>query len=271
MRARLLRVFALVVKELLALLRDPASRAVLIGPPIIQLIVFGYAATFELHHVPFVVYNQDQGQVSREIVARFAGAPSFDLLRPVHNQQAVEQAIDDKSALMALNIGPNFSADLERGRQAHVQIIRDGRNSNPAAIAMGYAQSIVTRFNQSQLAQHGMKPAVVINPATTVDLLIPVLDMVHHVLVMSVNPGFGGQRFIPYTLTKIRRLKELRQNMALTFRIEVDGGVDRDTVASVVDAGADMLVAGTAVFNGDGAEKEAHELLTLARKADPAA
>jgi ribulose-phosphate 3-epimerase len=121
------------------------------------------------------------------------------------------------------------------------------------------------------IRDYGMEPAVVINPATAVDLLIPVLPMVHHVLVMSVNPGFGGQRFIPYTLTKIRQLKELRQNMGLTFRIEVDGGVDRDTVASVVDAGADMLVAGTAVFNGDGVEKEAHALLNLARKADPAA
>lgn len=123
----------------------------------------------------------------------------------------------------------------------------------------------------SLISDYGMEPAVVINPATAVDLLIPVLPLVHHVLVMSVNPGFGGQQFIPYTLTKIRQLKELRQNMGLTFRIEVDGGVDRDTVASVVDAGADMLVAGTAVFNGDGVEKQARELLSLARKADPAA
>lgn len=121
------------------------------------------------------------------------------------------------------------------------------------------------------IRDYGMEPAVVINPATPVDLLIPVLPMLHHVLVMSVNPGFGGQRFIPYTLTKIRQLKELRQNIGLTFRIEVDGGVDRDTVASVVDAGADMLVAGTAVFNGNGVELEARELLTLAHKADPVA
>lgn len=118
---------------------------------------------------------------------------------------------------------------------------------------------------------YGMEPAVVINPATAVDLLIPVLPIVHHVLVMSVNPGFGGQRFIPYTLTKIRQLKELRHNMGLTFRIEVDGGVDRDTIASVVDAGADMLVAGTAVFNNGRVEEEARELLALARNADPAA
>ncbi len=140
------------------MLRDPASRVVLIGPPIIQLIVFGYAATFELKHVPFVVYNQDQGLLSREFIARFAGAPSFELLQPVGNQTALEQAIDDKSALMAMDIGPNFSADLERGRPAHVQIILDGRDSNTAAIAMGYVQSIVTRFNQTQLVQHDMKP-----------------------------------------------------------------------------------------------------------------
>ena len=65
------------------------------------------------------------------------------------------------------------------------------------------------------IAQHGMQPAVVINPATRVDLLIPILGMVHHVLVMSVNPGFGGQSFIPYSLKKIRRLKELRQELGL--------------------------------------------------------
>src|SRR5277367_4056973 len=63
------------------------------------------------------------------------------------------------------------------------------------------------------IAHHGMQPAVVINPATPVDLLIPILGMVHHVLVMSVNPGFGGQTFIPYSLIKIRRLKELRQEL----------------------------------------------------------
>ena len=167
MRARLLRVFALVVKELLALLRDPASRAVLIGPPIIQLIVFGYAATFELKHVPFIVYNQDQGQLSREFVAHFAGAPSFDLVQFVYDQRTVEQAITNKTALMAMDIGPTFSSDMERGQPAHVQIILDGRDSNTAAIAMGYVQSIVARFNQAHVAQLGMKPppAVILDRA----------------------------------------------------------------------------------------------------------
>jgi ribulose-phosphate 3-epimerase len=117
------------------------------------------------------------------------------------------------------------------------------------------------------IAQHGMQPAVVINPATEVDLLIPILGMVHHVLVMSVNPGFGGQSFIPYSLKKIRRLKELRQELGHSYRIEVDGGVAHDTIAQVVEAGADLLVAGSAVFADGRAEQNARELLQAAQLA----
>ncbi len=135
MRLVLQRVVGLAIKELLFLLRAPASRAVLIGPPIIQLVVFGYAATFDLKHVPFVVYDQDQGRLSRDFVARFAGSPSFDLVRTVNNQNALAQAIDEQSALMAIDIDPNFTSDLERGRTAHVQLILDGRDSNTAALA----------------------------------------------------------------------------------------------------------------------------------------
>ncbi len=88
------------------------------------------------------------------------------------------------------------------------------------------------------IAQHGMEPAVVINPATEVAVLRPILGMVHHVLVMSVNPGFGGQKFIPYSLIKLRQLRELRQELGLSYRIEVDGGVAHDTLAAVVENGA---------------------------------
>lgn len=118
------------------------------------------------------------------------------------------------------------------------------------------------------IAQHGMKPGVVINPATEVDLLIPVLGMVHHVLVMSVEPGFGGQSFIPYSLKKIRRLKELRRELGLSYRIEVDGGVAHDTIAQVVEAGAELLVAGNAVFGEGKPEEDARALLQAARKAE---
>ena len=117
------------------------------------------------------------------------------------------------------------------------------------------------------IGDHGVKPAVVINPATPVDTLIEVLPMVHHVLVMSVNPGFGGQKFLPLALDKIAYLAELREAMGLNFRIEVDGGVAHDTVAQVVEAGADMLVAGSAIFGDGGAERNAREFLDLARAA----
>ena len=118
------------------------------------------------------------------------------------------------------------------------------------------------------IGDHGVKPAVVINPATPVEMLIEVLPMVHHVLVMSVNPGFGGQKFLPLALDKIEHLAELREEMGLNYRIEVDGGVAHDTVARVVEAGADMLVAGSAIFApGDPAqtERNAREFIEAAR------
>ena len=121
-----------------------------------------------------------------------------------------------------------------------------------------------------QIVHHGMLPGVVINPATPVDTLIEVLPMLHYVLVMSVNPGFGGQKFLPLALDKIAHLAELREEMGLNFRIEVDGGVAHDTVAQVVEAGADMLVAGSAIFAPGKTEQNAQEFLTLARAVAPA-
>ncbi|WP_353067697.1 ribulose-phosphate 3-epimerase [Tunturibacter psychrotolerans] len=118
-----------------------------------------------------------------------------------------------------------------------------------------------------QIVHHGMLPAVVLNPATLVDTLVEVLPMLHHVLVMSVNPGFGGQKFLPLALDKIAHLVELRDEMGLNFRIEVDGGVAHDTVAQVVEAGADMLVAGSAIFSPGKTEQNAVEFLKLARAA----
>lgn len=118
-----------------------------------------------------------------------------------------------------------------------------------------------------QIEQHGMLPGVAINPATPVDSLIEVLPMVHYVLVMSVNPGFGGQKFLPLALEKIAYLAEIRKQMGLNFRIEVDGGVAHDTVAQVVEAGADMLVAGSAIFSPGKTEENAANFLKLARTA----
>jgi ribulose-phosphate 3-epimerase len=107
----------------------------------------------------------------------------------------------------------------------------------------------------------------VINPATPVDTLTEVLDFVDYVLVMSVNPGFGGQKFIPSTLHKMRQLVEIRRQRGLAFRIEVDGGVALDTVSDVVRAGAEILVAGNAVFGIGDPRKNAEALLKAATEA----
>jgi len=120
------------------------------------------------------------------------------------------------------------------------------------------------------ISEHNVLPGVVINPATPVETLIEVLPMVHYVLVMSVNPGFGGQKFLPLSLHKIAALAEIRAAWGLKFRIEVDGGVAHDTVASVVEAGAEMLVAGSAVFQRGKTELNARKLLKLARAAEAA-
>src|SRR5579864_4239073 len=114
---------------------------------------------------------------------------------------------------------------------------------------------------------HGALAGVVVNPATPVDTLSEVLDIVDYVLVMSVNPGFGGQKFIPGAVHKIRRLAELREQRRLNYRIEVDGGIALDTVGDVVRAGAEILVAGNAVFGSGDPKKNAEGLLKAATEA----
>ena len=101
----------------------------------------------------------------------------------------------------------------------------------------------------SMIREHGCKPGAVINPATPVSMLSEVLGNLDHVLVMSVNPGFGGQKFIRGTLEKIRQLKLTRERYNLAFRIEVDGGVGPENVTDLVRAGAEILVAGTSIFH----------------------
>jgi ribulose-phosphate 3-epimerase len=117
------------------------------------------------------------------------------------------------------------------------------------------------------IRSHGAQAGVVINPATPVETLSEVLDIVDFVLVMSVNPGFGGQKFIPSVVHKIRRLADLRADRGLHYRIEVDGGIALDTVAEVVRAGAEILVAGNAVFGTGDPTSNARKLLKAATEA----
>ena len=149
------RLIALIRKEFLALLRDKASRMVLIGPPLIQLLVFSYAATFDLNHIPFVVINEDPGLAGQQLVARFAGSPSFDQIATLPSTAGMAELIDRRAALLAVHVDRNFSRNLAQGRPAPLQVVIDGRNSNTAAIALSYVGDIVLGFNTEWTATHG--------------------------------------------------------------------------------------------------------------------
>lgn len=117
------------------------------------------------------------------------------------------------------------------------------------------------------IQSHGARAGVVINPATPVQMLEEVLDVVHHILVMSVNPGFGGQKFIPSSLDKVQKLVQMRTARNANFRIEIDGGIATDTIADAVRAGVEILVAGNAVFGKGDPRENTQRLLKLATEA----
>ena len=117
------------------------------------------------------------------------------------------------------------------------------------------------------IRERGRGAGAVINPATPVESLSEVLDRVDHILVMSVNPGFGGQSFIPNALEKIQKLRKMRERYNLNFRIEVDGGVDLGNVAQIVRAGAQILVAGTSIFHTADPAAAVHSLRQAATEA----
>jgi len=159
------QVLALIVKELLAVLRDGKSRSVLISPPLVMLILFGYAATFDLDRVPIAIYNQDASEASRDLVAHFLGAPTFRLVATLHSSQEIDALIDSRKIALALVIDPRFTRDLLTGRPAPVQAILDGRNSNAALLIEGYANAILSDFSTAWAAAHGAA-----NPPATLDI-----------------------------------------------------------------------------------------------------
>ncbi len=149
------RIVALMIKEFLALLKDKKSRFVIIIPPVLQLLVFGYAATYDLKHVPYALYNEDQGSLSRELAAKFSGSPTFmEQSRLMHDEQ-IAPLINDKKVLLVVHIGPQFTRDLLNGHTASVQIIADGRNSNTAMLALNYVNSTINQMNEEWSQRFG--------------------------------------------------------------------------------------------------------------------
>jgi len=132
----------MLVKEFIQMLRDPKTRFVLYGPPLVSILVFGYAATFELHHVRIAALDLDHSYESREFLSHFAATPYFDLHYTLVRRDQVKALIDRGDAVAAIQIDPGFARLLRKGQTAPVQVIVDGSNSNTALIALGYLNQI---------------------------------------------------------------------------------------------------------------------------------
>jgi len=158
LKQALRRILALAVKELLAVLKDRKSRIILVVPPLLQLFVFGYAASFDLNDIPVAIYNEDRGAASRELVARIVGSPHFHLHSHLDQDGQVAALIDTREVLIVLHLGERFSSALYSGDTAPVQVIIDGRNSNTALLVQGYLRDIVTEFNLQWSRRNGRPP-----------------------------------------------------------------------------------------------------------------
>lgn len=133
--------------------------------------------------------------------------------------------------------------------------IEDFVTENTEYITVHQEASVHLDRTLNYIKSFGKKAGVALNPATSVSAIENVLEIVDMVLIMSVNPGFGGQKMIPYTLSKIEELKEIRKNRNLKFCIEIDGGVNLDNLNDVLSAGTDIIVAGSSVFKAEDIKK----------------
>lgn len=153
--AFVLRVAGLCRKELLAVLKDPASRVILVVPVVMQSLLFGYAATYDLNQVDYAVLDQSRSTASAALIARFDGSHAFRRAATLRSVDEIAPLIDNEKVLLVLHVGPRFAQQLEAGETAPVQLIVDARNSNTADSAAGAVETIVARFNDDWRVDHG--------------------------------------------------------------------------------------------------------------------
>jgi ABC-2 type transport system permease protein len=155
MRDSLIRILSLTRKELLAVLKDPRGRFTLLVPPIIQCLIFGYAATYDLNDVPYAVLDQDRSAASQEFLAALDGSRAFHRAANLNGAAELRDCINSRRALLALQIPQDFERRLRFAPPAEIQVIADGRNSNTAGTAVGYLATIADTFNTEWRAEHG--------------------------------------------------------------------------------------------------------------------
>ncbi len=176
-----------------------------------------------------------------------------------------------------LTIGPPVVESIRKATRAHLDVhlmienperyaadfVKAGANS----VSVHYEACVHLDCTLDMIRKEGAMAGVVLNPATPVSLLEDVLEVADYVLLMSVNPGFGGQKLIPYVLRKVRKLAGMRREKKLALPIEIDGGVHLDNLAEVVRAGCDWIVTGSAIFHSADPEATVREMRKIAEQA----
>jgi ABC-2 type transport system permease protein len=151
----ILRIVALTRKELLAALKDPRSRFSILVPPVLQCLIFGYAATYDLNDVPYAVLDRDRSAASRDLLAGLDGSGVFHRVADLDRAADVATFINERRCLLVVQVDQDFERRLLAGQPAEVQVIADGRNSNTAGTALGYVGAIIDAFNGDWARTHG--------------------------------------------------------------------------------------------------------------------
>ncbi len=136
----------MLIKEFIQVFRDKRARILLIVPPIVQMVIFGYAATLEIKHVPTAIIDYDNSQVSRDLISRFQSSRYFDIRERLTDRKHIPEVIDRGDVTMAIQINAGFAQNIRKGRTAHIQVIVDSTNSNTALMGLGYVNEVAGNF-----------------------------------------------------------------------------------------------------------------------------
>lgn len=176
-----------------------------------------------------------------------------------------------------ITIGPPVVESIRKATRSHLDchLMIENPNRYAAEFAKAGANSVSVHYEAcvhldgtlENIRSAGAMAGVVLNPATPVEVLEEALEVADYVLLMSVNPGFGGQKLIPYVLQKVRKLDQMRRDRKLALPIEIDGGVHKENLAEVVRAGCDWIVTGSAIFHSPDPEATVREMREIAANA----
>jgi len=201
---RIRRFLALLKKELIQLLKNPKTRFTIFAPPVLQLFLLGYAATMDLKEVRFGILDHARTAESRNLAAKFTGNSVFKMRPPLSSEKEMEKRIDERDIKLALVIPEDFSRELARKRSPAVQVIVDGRNSFSAGIASGYANDVISLFNQQYYPETASRADIRIRG--------------------WYNPNYSAQYFMIPALLAILTLLALTLLVALSFAKEREAG-----------------------------------------------